>query len=76
MVVAGKASDVNSLPTSNKVSPLTREQTPQPRTDSNNVVYKLHNPAQILIMWMEYKLYNPAQILIMWSINSTTPHRC
>jgi len=60
MVVAGRASDLNSLLSSNKVFLLPREQTPPPRTGVNNV---------------EYKLHHPAQGLIMWSINSTTPHR-
>jgi len=40
MVVAGGASDLNSLQSPSKVSLLTREQTPRLRTGINNVEYK------------------------------------
>ena len=40
MVVAGKASDLNSLISSDKVAPLTREQIPRRRTGINNVEYE------------------------------------
>jgi len=37
MVAAGRASDLNSFLSSNKVSLLTGEQTPRPHTEINNV---------------------------------------
>jgi len=40
MVVAGRAFGLDSHLSSNKVSLLTMEQTPQPRTGINNVEYK------------------------------------
>jgi len=60
MVVTGRPFKFNSLLSSDKVSPLTREQTPRSRKGINNVEYKLHDPAQGLIMRI---------------INSTTRHK-
>jgi len=37
MVVAGSAADLYSVPSPNKVSPLTRKQAPRPGTGINNV---------------------------------------
>jgi len=41
MVVARRASNLNSLLCSNKISLVTRERTPRPCTGINNVEYKL-----------------------------------
>jgi len=49
--MAGRPPNLHSLLGSNKVSLLIREQTPRLRTGINNVEYKLHDPAQGLIMW-------------------------
>jgi len=40
MMVAGRAVDLNSLLSSNKIALVTREQTPRPRRGINNVEYK------------------------------------
>ena len=58
MVVAGSASDLNSLLSSDKVSLLTTEQTPLPPTGISNVEYRLHNPVQGI---SGYKLHDPVQ---------------
>jgi len=56
MAVTGRASDLNSLPSSNKVSLLTRKQTPQPRTGSYNVEYKCKQQNDCIVIKIEKSL--------------------
>jgi len=57
MVVAGRASDLDSLPSSKKVSPLTREQTPPSRTGNISSI----NSTALYREYREYKLHYPVQ---------------
>jgi len=51
-VVAGKASDINSLLCSDKVTLLIMEQTPRPRTGNIGSINKAKKPCLIWVVWL------------------------
>jgi len=54
MVVAGRASGLNSLLSLNKVSLLTEEQTPRPCAGINNAEYKLISVPLMIVLLAVY----------------------
>jgi len=70
--VVGRASDLNSLLSSNKVSLLTREQTPWPRTGINNVEHKRKQKNLALFPVMVGGNLRLCLVKQSWSQNSGT----